>query len=105
MRHINVSSFRLARKCLAAAREESTAGAARQRGAAQVIEAEEFAAFTSSPLRVQLADRLAAAMWAIEEALAICEHEGDACRDTSWIEPDLRHTYDQVNDIMKTITN
>jgi len=105
MRHTNVSSFRLALKYLAANRQESTAAAARQPRAVHMLEADEFAALANSSLRVQLADRLAAAMWAIEEALAICELEDIACRDTSWIEPDLRHTYDQVNDIMKTITN
>jgi hypothetical protein len=30
----------------------------------------------------------------------VCELEG-----ASWIEPDLRHTYDQVNDMMKTLTS
>ena len=104
MRHINVSSFRFALKHVEDTRQESTAAEARQLRAAQMIDAEEFAGFAKSPLRVQLADRLADAMWAIEEALAICELEDDACR-TSWIEPDLRHTYDQVNDMMKTITN
>ena len=40
-------------------------------------------------------------MWAIEEAIAICETEDDASRDTSWIEPDLRDTFEQVNGLYK----
>jgi hypothetical protein len=102
-RHLRRSSFFLALKCLSA-RQERAATAGVQKPA-EMLPSEDFAIFANAPLREQLADRLAAAMWAIEEAIAICEIEENASRDTSWIEPDLRDTYDQVNGLMKTITN
>jgi hypothetical protein len=76
-----------------------------ERPASSLFDLEHLAAFGNAPFRVRIADHLADAMWAIEEALAICELENEACRDASRIEPDLRNTYEQVNCIMKTICN
>jgi hypothetical protein len=104
VRHFRSSSFPVALKRLAARRERAaTAGAVPK--PPQTLDPEVLATFANGSLRAQLADRLGDAMWAIEEAIAICEIEDDASRDTSWIESDLRDTFEQVNGLMKTITN
>jgi hypothetical protein len=104
VRHFRNSSRRLALKRLAVRRKRA-ATAAVVPNPPQTLHPEDLATFGNASLRAQLADRLGDAMWAIEEAIAICEIENDASRDTSWIEPDLRDTFDQVNGLMKTITN
>jgi hypothetical protein len=102
MRHLRTSSFRLAINCLVAIRREGRAALDRRRPAHDPLDLNELAAYGNAPLFVRLADRLAEAMWAIDEALAMCELEEEVSR---WIEPQLRHTYDEVNGIMKTISN
>jgi len=104
VRHFRNSSFPVALKRLAGRRQRAaTAGIVAKQP--ETLHADDLAASANGSLRAQLADRLGDAMWAIEEAIAICEIEDDASRDTSWIEPDLRETFDQVNGLMKTITN
>jgi hypothetical protein len=104
VRHFHGSSFLVALK-RRARRRERRAMAAAVPPPPQMLDLDALAAFANGSLRAQLADRLGDAMWAIEEAIAICEIEDNASRDTSWIEPDLRDTFEQVNGIMKTITN
>jgi hypothetical protein len=104
MRHRDASALYLAAKCLVTTTEEQAA-LFEERSNSSLFDIENLAAFGNAPFRVRLADRLADAMWAIEEALAMCELEDQTCRDTWWIEPDLRSTYEQVNCIMKTISN
>jgi hypothetical protein len=105
MRHLKTSSLRVAVKCLAASRRDRSAAASEQRAQSQLRDLEEFAAFGNLPLQARIADRLADAMWAIDEAVQMCELEGDATRDASRLAPQILAAYDQVNWIMKTITN
>ncbi len=44
-------------------------------------------------------------MLAMEEALGMCELERDQSRDTTWIEPQIRSTYEQVNTLMKAVSD
>jgi len=44
-------------------------------------------------------------MLAMEEALSICEIERERSRDASWIEPQIKTTYDQVNALMKAVAD
>jgi hypothetical protein len=55
------------------------------------------------PLRTRLANQFSDAMFAIEEALSMCEQERAEGPDASWIEPQIRMTYDQVNALMKAV--
>jgi hypothetical protein len=61
--------------------------------------------FANLPFRERLTDRLADAMIAIDEAMQLCEMEGDETRDASLLAPQILAAYDQVNCIMKTICN
>jgi hypothetical protein len=61
--------------------------------------------FANLPFRERLTDRLADAMIAIDEAVQMCEMEGDETRDASLLAPRILAAYDQVNCIMKTISN
>jgi hypothetical protein len=64
-----------------------------------------LAAFGNLPFRERLNDRLADAMIAIDEAIQMCELEGD----TTWLAPclsvEIVAAYDQVNYIMKAISD
>lgn len=57
------------------------------------------------PLRERVADRLADAMFAIFEALEMCESERAAPRDAARLGPEIRVAYDQVNGVMKAIAD
>jgi len=61
--------------------------------------------FGNLPLRARLANRFTDAMFAIEEALSMCETERDESRDASWIEPQIRSTYEQVNALMEAASD
>jgi hypothetical protein len=61
--------------------------------------------FANLPLRARLANRFTDAMFAIEEALSMCEGEREESRDASWIEPQIRATYEQVNALMETVSD
>lgn len=57
------------------------------------------------PLRARLANRLADAMLAVDEALIMCEAEQAESRDTSWIEPLIQTTYEQLNALMEAVSD
>jgi hypothetical protein len=61
--------------------------------------------FANLPLRERVNDRLADAMIAIDEAMQICEMEGGSTYDASWLGPQVLAAYDQVNSIMKKISD
>jgi hypothetical protein len=61
--------------------------------------------FANLPLRTRLANRFADAMLAMEDALSMCEIERDGSRDASWIEPQILTTYEQVNALMKSVSD
>ncbi|HSY47179.1 MAG TPA: hypothetical protein VLC46_00040 [Thermoanaerobaculia bacterium] len=61
--------------------------------------------FANLPLRVRLANQFTDAMFAIEEALSMCEIEREESRDASWIEPQIRTTYEQVNALMEAVSD
>ena len=61
--------------------------------------------FASLPLLERVNDRLADAMIAIDEAVQMCELEGDTTNRTSWLRPEVVAAYDQVNCIMKKISD
>jgi hypothetical protein len=69
------------------------------------LSADALGDYASLPFRERLTDRLADAMIAIDEAMQMCELEGDATRDASLLAPQILAAYDQVNCIMKTICN
>jgi hypothetical protein len=64
-----------------------------------------LAAFGNLPLRARLANRFTDAMLAIDEALGMCEIERQESRDASWIEPQIRATYEQVNALMEAVSD
>ena len=68
-----------------------------------LFEADALAALANLSLRARLANRFTDAMLAIDEALSMCEIEREESRDASWIEPQIRATYDQVNALMKVV--
>jgi hypothetical protein len=105
MRHLSSSSFRLAIKCLVATRRERNAVLDQDLSSRHPLDVNELAAYGNAPLLVRLAERLAAALWAIDEAVAMCEVEDEVSRDTAWIKPEIRHTYDHVNGVLKMISN
>jgi hypothetical protein len=86
-----------------ARRIASPEGALRQGSAS--FDADALSFFANLPLRARLANRLTDAMFAVEEALTMCEVERDESRDASWIEPQIRSTYDQVNALMKAVSD
>ena len=59
--------------------------------------------FANLPLRARLANRFTDAMLAIHDALVMCEAERDESRDTSWIEPQIMTTYEQMNALMEGV--
>jgi hypothetical protein len=59
--------------------------------------------FGNLPLRARLANQFTDAMIAMEEALSMCELERETSGDASWIEPQIKTTYDQVNALMKVV--
>jgi hypothetical protein len=61
--------------------------------------------FGNLPLRARLANQFTDAMFAIEEALSMCEIEREKSGDASWIEPQIKTTYDQVNALMKVVSD
>ena len=67
------------------------------------IDADALRFFANLPLRTRLANRFTDAMFAMEDALTMCEMERAESRDASWIEPRIRTTYEQVNDLMKAV--
>ena len=104
MRHLHSSSFRRTMKCLVATCRERSA-VRDQHPAPRPLDVYELAAYGNTPLLVRLAEQLAAALLAIDEALAMCDLEDEACRDAAWIKPEIRSTYDHVNDVLKRISN
>jgi hypothetical protein len=56
-------------------------------------------------LRERVADRLADAMCAIFEALEMCESERAASWDAARLGAQIRAAYDQVNGLMKNISD
>jgi Leu/Phe-tRNA-protein transferase len=66
---------------------------------------EALSVFANLPLRARLANRFTDAMFAMEEALSMCELEREESRDASWIEPQIQTTYDQVNALMKVVSD
>ena len=69
------------------------------------IDADALSFFANLPLRPRLANLFTDAMLAMEEALGMCELERDQSRDTTWIEPQIRITYEQVNSLMKAVSD
>jgi hypothetical protein len=69
------------------------------------LSADAFGEFANLPLCERLADRLADAMIAIDEAVQMCELEGDSTYEASRLGPEILAAYDQVNCIMKTISD
>ena len=69
------------------------------------FDAEALSVFANLPLRTRLANQFTDAMLAMEEALSICEIERERSRDASWIEPQIKTTYDQVNALMKAVAD
>jgi Leu/Phe-tRNA-protein transferase len=69
------------------------------------LDAETLSVFANLPLRARLANRFTDAMFAMEEALSMCELEREESRDASWIEPQIQTTYDQVNALMKAVAD
>jgi hypothetical protein len=65
----------------------------------------ELGLFESRPLCVRVADRLSDAIFAIFEALEMCEGEQAALRDAERLGAQIRVAYDQVNGLMKTIAD
>lgn len=61
--------------------------------------------FANLPLLERLNDRLADAMIAIDEAVQMCELEGDTTYQASLFGPQILAVYDQVNCIMKKISD
>jgi hypothetical protein len=61
--------------------------------------------FANLPLLERVNDRLADAMIAIDEAIQMCELEGDSTYEASWLGPQVLAAYDQVNCIMKKISD
>jgi hypothetical protein len=66
--------------------------------------ADMFGDFANLPLPARVNDRLADAMIAIDEAMQMCELEGDTY-EASWLGPQVLAAYDQVNCIMKKISD
>jgi hypothetical protein len=64
-----------------------------------------LAGFANLPLCERLNDRLADAMIAIDEAVQMCELEGDTTCQASWLGVQILAAYDQVNCIMKAISD
>lgn len=69
------------------------------------FETEALCLFANLPLRARLANRFIDAMFAMEEALSMCEVERDESRDASWIEPQIQSTYEQVNALMEAVSD
>jgi hypothetical protein len=69
------------------------------------LDAETLSVFANLPLRARLANRFTDAMFAMEEALSMCELEREESRDASWIKPQIQTTYDQVNALMKAVAD
>ena len=64
-----------------------------------------LAEFANLPLFERVNDRLANAMIAIDEAVQMCEMEGDPTHHASWLTVQILAAYDQVNCIMKAISD
>lgn len=56
------------------------------------------------PLRERIADRLADLMFDADDLLQMCNVE-DRRDDFHWLEPDIRHVYERVNELMHRITD
>jgi hypothetical protein len=69
------------------------------------FDAEALSVFAQLPLRARLANQFTDAMFAMEEALSMCELERAESRDASWIEPQIQTTYEQVNALMKVVAD
>jgi hypothetical protein len=69
------------------------------------INADALSFFANLPLRPRLENLFTDAMLAMEEALGMCELERDKSRDTTWIEPQIRIIYEQVNSLMKALSD
>jgi len=68
------------------------------------IDPDALSFFANLPLP-RLANLFTDAMLAVEEALSMCEQERDQSRDTTWIEPRIRTIYEQVNSLMKAVSD
>ena len=64
-----------------------------------------LAEFANLPLCERVNDRLSVAMIAIDEAVQMCEMEGDTTYQASWLTVHILAAYDQVNCIMKAISD
>jgi hypothetical protein len=64
-----------------------------------------LAEFANLPLYERVNDRLSVAMIAIDEAVQMCEMEGDTTHQASWLTVQTLAAYDQVNCIMKAISD
>jgi hypothetical protein len=71
----------------------------------QPLSADALIEFANLPLLERVNDRLADAMIAIDEAMQMCELEGDTTHGASWLRPEVLAAYDQVNCIMKKISD
>jgi hypothetical protein len=69
------------------------------------LSAHALAEFANLPLLERLNDRLADAMIAIDEAVQMCELEGDSTYQAFSLGPQILAVYDQVNCIMKKISD
>lgn len=105
IRHRSSASVCLAIRCLVATRRKRNATRAQCLASPHPLDVNELAAYGNAPLLARVAERLAAALWVIDEAVAMCEVEDEVSLDTAWITPEIRHTYDHVNGILKMISN
>jgi len=71
----------------------------------QPLSADTLIEFANLPLLERVNDRLADAMIAIDEAMQMCELEGNSACEASWLGPQVLAAYDQVNCIMKKISD
>jgi len=69
------------------------------------IEMDAIAYFANLPFRARLANRFADALFAMDEALSMCSTERSECQNVSWIEPQIRRTYEHVNALMEAVSD
>ena len=69
------------------------------------LSADAFGEFAHLPLVERLNDCLATAMIAMDEAMQMCELEGDTTYEASWLGGQILAAYNQVNCIMKKISD
>jgi Leu/Phe-tRNA-protein transferase len=87
------------------ARRAARLGVCLSRERQALVETDALGFLENLPLRARLANRFTDAMFAMEDALIMCEAEQAESRDTSWIEPHIRTTYEHVNALMEAVSD